>query len=155
TRIRQVSSLMSPYTNVSPNTKSAWDPSCLRLDQTTVATHGGPRRGRKPSPIRDKFIAGPIDVPWVCQASRLGVKALLVGLALWHLKGLRRSNSFTFSNLIVEEWGIQPDAKSRALRKLEKAGLITVERKGKHSPRVTLIMGNTSNGGTPFSGISV
>jgi len=133
--------LMSPYTNISPNTKSTWDPSCLQLDQTKVATNGGLHRGRRPSPIRDKFIAGPIDVPWVCHASRLGVTALLVGLALWHIKGLRRSNSFTFSNLIVEAWGIQPDAKSRALRKLEKAGLITVERKGKRSPRVTLIVG--------------
>jgi DNA-binding transcriptional ArsR family regulator len=75
------------------------------------------------------------------------VKALLVGLALWHLKGLRRSNSFTISNLMVEEWKIRPDAKRRALRKLEKAGLITVERQGKRSPRVTLVVRNTSTGG--------
>jgi DNA-binding transcriptional ArsR family regulator len=75
----------------------------------------------------------------VCQASRLGVKALLVGLALWHLKGLRRDDSFLVSNLMLQEWGIQPDAKRRALRKLEKAGLITVERQGKRSPRVTLV----------------
>jgi DNA-binding transcriptional ArsR family regulator len=66
----------------------------------------------------------------VCQASRLGVKALLVGLALWHLKRLRRDNGFLVSNLMLREWGIQPDAKRRALRKLEKAGLITVERRG-------------------------
>jgi DNA-binding transcriptional ArsR family regulator len=140
---------MSPNTNISPNTKSTWDPSCLRLDPTGVAgLKGRTYRGRQRSPIRDKFIAGPIDVSWVCQASRLGCKALLVGLALWHLKGLRRSNSFTVSNLMLQEWGIQPDAKTRALRALEKAGLITIERRGKRSPRVTLIVGNTSNGGT-------
>jgi hypothetical protein len=134
---------------MSPNTDTIWDPTRLRLGQDGVARlNGGPRRGRKPSPIRNKFIAGPIDVSWVCQASRLGVKALLVGLALWHLKGLRRCNSFELSNLMVREWGIQPDAKARALRKLEKAGLITVERRGKRSPRVTLIVGNTFNGGT-------
>jgi DNA-binding transcriptional ArsR family regulator len=84
----------------------------------------------------------------VCQASRLGVKALLVGLALWHLKGLRRDNSFLVSNLMLQEWGIQPDAKRRALGALEKAGLIAIERRGKRSPRVTLVVGNTSNGGT-------
>ncbi len=134
--------LMSPN-NMSLNTKSTWDPSCLRLDQTKVVTNGGAHCGRQASPIRDKFIAGPVDVSWVCQASRLGVKPLLVGLALWHLKGLRRSNSFTVSNLMVEEWKIRPDAKRRALRKLEKAGLITVERRGKRSPRVTLVVGNT------------
>jgi hypothetical protein len=81
------------------------------------------------------------------QASQLGVKALLVGLILWHLKGLRRSNSFTVSNLMVEGWKIKPDAKRRALCKLEKAGLIAIERRGKRSPRVTLLLGNTSNGG--------
>jgi DNA-binding MarR family transcriptional regulator len=136
---------MSPNTN----TNLPWDPSRLRLDRDRVARlQGGTRRGRQPSPIRDKFIAGPIYVSWVCQASRLGVKALLVGLALWHLKGLRRDNGFLVSNLMLQEWGIRPDAKTRALRKLEKAGLIIVERRGKRSPRVTLVVGNTPNGGT-------
>jgi DNA-binding MarR family transcriptional regulator len=133
-----------PNTDMSPNAKSTWDPSCLRLDQARVTgLNGGLRRGRQPSPIRNKFIAGPIDVSWVCQASRHGVTALLVGLALWHLKGLRRSHSFELSNLMVREWGIQPDAKARALRKLEKAGLITIERRRKRSPRVTLVLPNT------------
>jgi DNA-binding transcriptional ArsR family regulator len=131
---------------MAPNTKSAWDPSCLRLDQTGAWFQDGTCRGRRVPPIRGKFIAGPVDVSWVCQASRLGVKALLVGLALWHLKGLRRENSFLVSNLMVQEWGVQPDAKRRALRALEKAGLITVERRGKRSPRVTLIVGNTFEG---------
>jgi len=131
-------------TNMSSRTKSSWDPSCLRLDQTRVARlNGGLRRGRRPSPIRDKFIAGPIDVSWVCQASRHGVTAVLVGLALWHLKGLRRSTSFELSNLMVREWGVLPDAKARALRKLEKAGLIEIERRGKRSPRVTLVVRKT------------
>jgi DNA-binding transcriptional ArsR family regulator len=139
---------MSPNTNISPTTKSPWDPNYLRLDQTRVVRlKGRLRRGRQPSPIRDKFIAGPIDVSWVCQTSRLGVKALLVGLALWHLKGLRRDNSFLVSNLMLQEWGIQPDAKRRALRALEKAGLITVERRGKRSPRVTLVVGGCVYGG--------
>jgi hypothetical protein len=108
------------------------------------ALQGGTRRGR--SPIRDKFIAGPIDVSWVCQASRLGVKALLVGLALWHLKGLRRDNSFLVSNLMLEEWRIQPDAKRGALGALEKAGLIAIERRGKRSPQVTLVVGRSAKG---------
>ena len=125
---------MSPYNNT-------WDPSSLRLDQDEVKrSQSDSRRGRRSSPIREKFIAGPIDVPWVVQASRLGVKALLVGLALWHLKKLRKADTFTISNLMLQEWGVQPDAKSRALRALETAGLIRVERRGKRSPRVTLIV---------------
>jgi len=134
---------MSPNTN----TKINWDPSHLRLDQDGARRlQGGIRRGRRASPIRGKFIAGPIDVSWVVQASRLGVKALLVGLALWHLKKLRQADTFTVSNLMVQEWDIQPDAKTRALRKLEKAGLIKIARRGKRSPRVSLVVGNIAGG---------
>lgn len=123
------------------SSNSTWDPSSLRLNQDGVARlQGGARRGRRASPIRGKFIAGPIDVSWVVQASHLGVKALLVGLSLWHLKKLRQADTFTVSNLMLQEWGVQPDAKSRSLRALERAGLIRVERQGKRSPRVTLIV---------------
>src|SRR5436305_8826662 len=115
-RIREVSS-MSPN---HPNTGTQWSPSRLRLTQNGLARSQAIRvRGRTASPIRGKFIAGPIDVSWVCQASRLGVKALTVGLALWHIRGLRRADGFKVSNLMLREWGIQPDAKNRALRKLE------------------------------------
>jgi DNA-binding transcriptional ArsR family regulator len=135
---------MSPNTNTNTN----WDPSSLRLDQDGARrSQGGTRRGRQVSPIRGKFIAGPVDVKWVCQASQLGVKALLVGLALWHLKGLRKTDTFIVSNLMVQEWDIQPDAKSRALRALEKAGLIRIERRGKRSPQVTIVVGNRFEGG--------
>jgi DNA-binding transcriptional ArsR family regulator len=127
---------MSPY-------NSTWDPNSLRLNHDGVRRlQGATRKGQRASPIRGKFIAGPVDVQWVVQASRLGVKALLVGLALWHLKRLRQSDTFTVSNLMMREWGVQPDAKSRALRALERADLIRVERRGKRSPQVTLIVGN-------------
>jgi hypothetical protein len=82
-----------------------------------------------------------VDVSWVCRAARLGVKTLLVGLALWHLRGLRRSNTFLVSNLMLRDWGIEPDAKSRALRALERTGLISVKRQGKRSLVVTLVVG--------------
>jgi DNA-binding transcriptional ArsR family regulator len=95
---------------------------------------------RRVSSVGRKFIAGPVDVDWLSQARRLGGPALWVGLALWFLRGLKRSNSFAVSNLMMQEWDVLPDAKSRALRKLEKAGLITIERRGKRSPRVTLVM---------------
>jgi hypothetical protein len=133
---------MSPNTNTNIN----WDPSCLQLKQNAVARLPvGTRRGRRPNPVRGKFIAGPVDVTWICEASRLGVKALLAGLALWHIRGLRKSNTFIVSNLMVRDWGIEPDAKSRALRALEKAGLVTIVRLGKRSPRVTLVVRNTAN----------
>jgi hypothetical protein len=39
---------------------------------------------------------------------------------------------------MLADWGVQPDAKRRALLKLERAGLITVQRAGKRSPQVTI-----------------
>jgi hypothetical protein len=67
------------------------------------------------------------------------VTALWVGLGLWFLRGLKRSDSFIVSNLMMQELEVQRDAKARALRKLEKAALITIEPRGKRSPRVTLV----------------
>ena len=128
---------------MSPNTNSniSWDPSLLRLNQNRVTrSQGIVRHGRRASPILGRFIAGPVDVSWLCRASCLGVKALLVGLALWHIKGLRKADTFIVSNLIMQDWGVQPDAKGRALRKLEKAGLIKIEGRGKRSPKVTIVV---------------
>jgi DNA-binding transcriptional ArsR family regulator len=121
------------------------DPNLFRLPAVQERT----RLGRGASSARGEFIKGPIDVAWVRQAAQLGVTALLVGLALWYVKGLRRTDSFIISNLMVAEWGIQPDAKSRALRKLEKAGLVSIERRGKRSPLVSLVVNVNVAADTP------
>jgi DNA-binding transcriptional ArsR family regulator len=127
------------------NSRVNWDPNQFRLDGHAVQRSNAPRRaGRRASPILGRFIAGPVDAAWVIHAAQLGVKALLLGMVLWHLKGLRKTNSFIVSNLTTKEWGIGSDAKRRALRKLEKAGLIRVERQSKRSPRITILSANTS-----------
>jgi hypothetical protein len=126
---------MSPLSNNS----SPWHPRSLQLPEA-AHSQGGNRQGRRTSPVRGKFISGPVDVSWLCQASHLGVTTLLVGLALWYIRGLRKTDTFQVSNIMLEAWGVQPDAKSRALRKLERAGLIRVEREGKRSPQVTLLV---------------
>jgi hypothetical protein len=123
------------------NTNSAWDPSVLRLNDGEITRRQGDARRTSRYTIEGKFIKGPVDVRWICRASRLGVKALLVGLALWHLKGLRTANAIIVSNLMLRDWGILPDAKWRALRKLEAAGLIRIERRGKRSPQVMITGG--------------
>jgi hypothetical protein len=130
---------MSSNVKINTDTCTGWNVDGLRLRQDGAERlQGGTRQGRRVSSIKGKFIAGPVDVSWVCQARRLGVTALFVGLALWHLKGLRKTDTFIVSNLMLQEWGILPDAKRRAIRALERAGLIKVERRGKRSPRVTL-----------------
>jgi DNA-binding transcriptional ArsR family regulator len=126
---------------MSNNNDIPWDPSRLRIDRGNLAP--SPRvtpGGRRASSVRGKFIAGPVDVVWLSQARKLGVTALWVGLGLWFMRGLKRSDSFIVSNLMMQEWDVLPDAKSRALRALEKAGLITIEPRAKRSPRVTLVV---------------
>jgi DNA-binding transcriptional ArsR family regulator len=121
---------------------ASWDPGNLVLGDVALS-NAASRRGRRVSSVRGKFIAGPIDIVWLSQARKLGLTALWVGLGLWFLRGLRRSDTNIVSNLTMQEWDVEPDAKTRALRTLEKAGLVTVERRGKRSPRVTLIVQST------------
>jgi hypothetical protein len=120
---------------------SKWNPSLLSLDESLIKlakTHDG--GGRQVSSLKDKFIKGPVSVVWLIQASKLGVTPLLLGLVLWYLSGLRKAHTVQVSNVTCREWGIEPDAKRRALLKLEKAGLVAVDRCKKKSPKVTLVV---------------
>jgi hypothetical protein len=96
-----------------------------------------------PEALHGQFILGPLDVSWILRASRLGIKALLCGLALWCLHGRRRRwkvcERKAVSNLALDGWGISPDAKRRALLKLANAGLVEVQYRHKRSPRVTIL----------------
>jgi hypothetical protein len=139
-RIRQVSSMSNHKYG------GSWDPSSFRIGPGDVAPQKAPiGKGRRISSVGRKFIPGPVDVDWLSQARKLGVTALWVGLSLWFLRGLKRSDSFIVSNLMMQEWEVLPDAKRRALRTLKKAGLIAVELRGKRSPRVTLVVQNSKN----------
>ena len=127
--------LMSPLTNNSSN----WDPRSLQLDQVTRSRRGT-RQGRRVSPVKGKFIAGPIPVSWVCQASHLGLRHCWSGWPSGTLGACGRANTFIVSNLMLRDWGIQPDAKGRALRKLERAGLIRWDGGGSAARSVTLLV---------------
>ena len=94
------------------------------------------------APKDGKFLSIRCELAWLSSAQKLGVTTLWLGTCLWFLRGLKGSDSFLVSNMVAQEWGLLPDAKSRALRKLEMAGLIAVERRGKRSPRVTLVLTN-------------
>ena len=58
-------------------------------------------------------------------------------------------DSFAVSNIMARDWGVQPDAKRRALVVLERAGLISVTRDTRRSPVVTLVVPRAAidNGG--------
>ena len=117
--------------------EEGWNLSEFRLEDTEAASSQKPRRKSR---LTDRFIAGPIDIGWLSHARKLGVTALWVGLALWYLRGLRKSDSFVVSNRMMEFWNVEPDAKRRALRKLRNAGLIAIRSRERRSPHVTIIV---------------
>ena len=90
----------------------------------------------KPS---DRFLKGPVPWSWIEVAAKLPGKALAVGIALWRLHEAVKSKTVRLSNGEVEVLGVDRNAKSRALRDLERAGLITVARQPGCSPRVTIV----------------
>jgi hypothetical protein len=90
-------------------------------------------------PRPEKFLKGPIPWPWLCAAAAQGGKCLQVGLCLWRLSGAKKSPTVRLSNLEVEELGVDRYAKSRALKKLEAVGLVSVKRRRGAYPVVTIL----------------
>jgi DNA-binding transcriptional ArsR family regulator len=86
-----------------------------------------------------RFLKGPIPWSWIAAAAALPSRALLVGLCLWRLVGAMKNDTFSFGNSDLRALGIDRATKSRALRALERAGLIKVARQPGRFPKVTLL----------------
>ena len=86
-----------------------------------------------------RFLKGPIPWSWITTATALPGRALLVGLCLWRLVGAMKSNTVFFGNSDLKPLGIDRASKSRALRALERVGLIKVTRQPGRFPKVTLL----------------
>lgn len=86
-----------------------------------------------------RFIRGPLPWSQLCTASRLPGKAVVVWLLLHHRSRLRRQREVTLPNGMLAEFGVDRSAKARALRDLECAGLVWINRVQGQSPRVTLV----------------
>ena len=108
-----------------------------RLERVRPLRPPGPAKG-------ERFLKGPVPFPWLEAAARLPGKSLQTGIALWYAAGLARSASVPLSNISGVRFGLDRNAKYRALAWLEEAGLITVERKLGRAPVVTLLPGPSS-----------
>ena len=76
---------------------------------------------------------------WLAQAARLPGKSLHLATALQSLARAQNMKQVVLSNLVCQEFGIDRNAKYRALTWLEGAGLIAAERKLGRSPLVTIL----------------
>lgn len=100
----------------------------------------GTRRDRPPRHAKGEgFLKGPVPLAWLELAARLPGRSLHAGLALWYAAGLTRSATVPLSNISGVRFGLDRNAKYRALEWLEGAGLVKVERKLGRAPVVTIL----------------
>ena len=98
------------------------------------------RVGKRSATTMDfEFFAGPIDMAWLMAAAVLPGAALHVAMAIQHQTTLRKTEWVPISNGDVKQFGVERDAKARAITQLEKARLIEVSTHPGRSPRVRVI----------------
>lgn len=86
-----------------------------------------------------RFLKGPIPLNSVAVAARLPGKALAVYLAVRHRSDLLGGPMVTLPPALLRDFGIDRDAKARALQALNDAGLVRVEKAVGRTTRVTLL----------------
>ena len=84
------------------------------------------RRGQQRAHAR--FLKA-VPLPLLQKAARLPGRGLALYLAIRHRSDLRRGQAATLPTAYLRDWGISRYAQARALVVLEKAELITVERR--------------------------
>ena len=85
-----------------------------------------------------RFLKGPVSLVFLAVAARLPGKALAVYLATRHRCDLEGRSTVTLSAALLQKFGVGRDAKARALRALEDASLVRVERTHGRAARITL-----------------
>jgi len=117
----------------------------LELLRISVGTPPDPTRRPRKRPSVGYFVRGPIPLAWLSAAGRLPGRSLHVGVLIWFLSGLHRGARTV---KLTAQWrgsmGLERHAASRALERLQRAGLVEVDRKPGRSPRVTLLAGGHS-----------
>jgi hypothetical protein len=113
---------------------SATDP------ETTRTSEVEPNRRTK-NRLTCRFLRGPIPLPWLLKAAELSGKTpLKLGLALHFQAGLENSKSeLRLTTKLKNEFRIPVRSARLAVKKLEAAGLIAVERKAGQCLKVTIL----------------
>lgn len=86
----------------------------------------------------EMFLKGPIPFDWLTLAANQPTKALHVGVILWHLGALNKNRTVKLSMKNLREFGVKRNAVYRALKSLEAANLISVQRHPGRCPIVTI-----------------
>lgn len=86
-----------------------------------------------------RFLMGPIPIADIALASRQPGAALAVFLAIRHRRDLTGEDWVTLPKALLEELGVDKDAKSRSLRHLAAAGLVEIRQDAGNAARARLI----------------
>src|SRR5262249_23282844 len=85
-----------------------------------------------------RFVAVPLawaEQLQTCDSVAAYRLALLLLYEHWHANGAK----VCLANALAAKWGILPEAKRRALADLERMGLVSVERRSRKTPLVTVL----------------
>ncbi len=86
-----------------------------------------------------RFLKGPIPLTALQHAAQMPGKTLALYLAIRHRADLTSTSTVSLPASYLNAWGIDKDAKRRAIASLEQAGLIeTTERRAGRSVKVTI-----------------
>jgi hypothetical protein len=114
----------------------------LHLQQNTPAfgvRTSGVETAQDTTPGKPPFIPA-FPLHWLTRLAPLPGKTLAVYLVLYFRSRVERSRTVTLTTATLEAFGISRREKQLALQRLEQTGLITVERRPRRNPRVTLVL---------------
>ncbi len=116
---------------------STFDPKELSLKRPHAAVRKlrrlpGPRPG-------EKFLRGPIPLPWLQKAAALPGKVLALSLALWFQAGVTKSGVVQVGRKLAARFGVGRNAAARCLKLLEDAGLVAVDRHPGRCHSITIL----------------
>lgn len=111
-----------------------FDPTNLTLTPERISTLTSSKRAPRHRP-GEPFLKGPVPWGWIEAAGQLSGKALLVGLMVWREVGIRKTATVPVN---LSALGMPRRTAQRALRSLERAGLISVEHRAGRPPLVSL-----------------
>ena len=101
-----------------------------------------PSPDKKGAPRHKKgvhFLKGPVLLNWLARAACCSGKALHVAIILCYRAGLQKSDTIKVPGRTAKLFGLDRHAKTRGLKALERAGLVSITRRQGCSPQVTLL----------------
>jgi hypothetical protein len=117
------------------------DPLADVPDAAILVRKVGPAEGRQHRTGQAvRFVKGPLALDWIGAAARSGhAKAPLMLLALRFKADASREPWVKPPSRVLMEWGFSADDRSRAIRALERAGLVEVQRRRGRPPLIQLL----------------